>query len=250
MVFKEEYAGAYDALYQDKDYEQECNYIEALFKKYNYRPKTILDLGCGTGGHALILTRRGYTVSGVDRSASMLEIARQKAEAQRLDIEFIEGDLTRISTNKKYDAVISMFAVMGYQTTNTALAAACKVAKDCLVPGGMFMFDCWHGHAVIADKPAPRIKEINSGSGERIIRFTLPEIDEMNHVVNVNFRVWRTKGTEFTETSESHLMRFLFPQETRYFLEVAGFESVDLYPFLKWATLLTEKDWNMMVVGR
>lgn len=250
MVFKEEYAGAYDALYRDKDYEQECNYIEALFTKYHYRPKTILDLGCGTGGHALILAKRGYTVSGVDRSASMLEIARRKAEDQRLEIEFIEGDLTRISTNKKYDAVISMFAVMGYQTTNTALAAACKVAKDCLVPGGMFIFDCWHGHAVIADKPVPRVKEISVGSGEKIIRFTLPEIDEMNHVVNVNFRVWHTKGNEFTETFESHPMRFLFPQEARYFLEVAGFKSMDLYPFLKLDTPLSGKDWNMVVVGR
>jgi SAM-dependent methyltransferase len=250
MVFKEEYAGAYDALYRDKDYEKECNYIEALFAKYHYQPKTILDLGCGTGGHALVLAKRGYTVSGVDRSASMLEIARRKAEDRRLEIELIEGDLTRISTNKKYDAVISMFAVMGYQTTNTAFATACKVARDCLVPGGIFMFDCWHGHAVIADKPAPRLREINTGSGEKIIRFTLPDIDEMNHVVNVNFRVWRTKGNEFTETSESHPMRFLFPQETRYFLEVAGFKSTDLYPFLKLDTPLTEKDWNMMVVGR
>jgi ubiquinone/menaquinone biosynthesis C-methylase UbiE len=250
MVFKEEYSGAYDALYQDKDYEKECDYIEALFKKYDYRPTTILDLGCGTGGHALILAKRGYKVSGVDRSASMLDIAKKKARDQRSEIEFIEGDITRISVNNKYDAVISMFAVMGYQTTNAALAAACKIAKECLVPGGIFMFDCWHGHAVIADKPAPRVKETSSGSGERIIRFTLPEIDEINHVVKVNFRVWQTKGNEFTETSESHPMRFLFPQETRYFLEVAGFKTVDLYPFLKLDTPLTVKDWNMMVVGR
>jgi SAM-dependent methyltransferase len=250
MVFMEEYAGAYDALYQDKDYEKECDYAEALFKKYDYRPKTILDLGCGTGGHALILARRGYHVTGVDRSAAMLDIAKNKAKDQRLDVEFIEGDLTRISTGRKYDAVISLFAVMGYQTTNTALAAACKVAKDSLVPGGIFMFDCWNGHAVIADKPAPRLKEINSGKGEKIIRFTLPEIDGMNHVVQVNFRVWHTKENTFTETSESHPMRFLFPQEIRYFLAVAGFQSVDSYPFLKLDTALTEKDWNMMVVGR
>ena len=250
MVFNEEYAGAYDALYQDKDYEKECDYVEALFKKYDYRPTTILDLGCGTGGHALILAKRGYKVTGVDRSAAMLDIAKKKAEDQRLDIEFIEGDLTRMPVSKKFDAVISLFAVMGYQTTNAALAAACKVAKECLVPGGMFLFDCWHGTAVIADKPAPRLKEINSGKGEKIIRFTLPEIDGMNHVVRVNFRVWHTKGNAFTETFESHPMRFLFPQEIGYFLEVAGFQSVDLYPFLKLDTSLTEKDWNMMVVGR
>jgi SAM-dependent methyltransferase len=101
MVFREEYSGVYDALYQDKGYEKECDYIEALFKKYDYRPTTILDLGCGTGGHALILSKRGYKVSGVDRSASMLDIAKKKARDQRSEIEFIQGDITRISVNKK-----------------------------------------------------------------------------------------------------------------------------------------------------
>ncbi len=250
MVFQEEYAGAYDALYRDKDYEKECDYIEALFRKYNCLPKTILDLGCGTGGHALILAKRGYEITGVDRSASMLGIARRRARDRRQEIEFVEGDITRMSAGKKYDAIISMFAVMGYQTTNDALSATCRVARESLVPGGIFMFDCWNGHAVIADRPVPRVKEIDSGSGEKFIRFTLPEIDEMNQVVKVNFRVWRTKGNEFAETSESHLMRFLFPMETRYFLEVAGFKDVDLFPFLKLDALLTKKDWNMMVVGR
>ena len=250
MVFHDQYAAAYDALYQDKDYEKECAYIEALFTKYGYRPNTILDLGCGTGGHALLLAQRGYSVIGIDRSASMLDIARRKARDLGHDIEFIEGDITRIPTVRKCDAVIAMFAVMGYQTTNSALAAACNAAKGALVPGGLFLFDCWHGNAVLADRPVPRIKEIDLGGGERIIRFTLPEIDEMNHVVKVNFRVWKSKENEFTETFETHPMRYLFPQETRYFLEVAGFTDVDFYPFLKLETPLTERDWNMMVVGR
>jgi len=96
------------------------------------------------GRPCLDTCQKGYQVTGVDRSAAMLELAKKKSRDRRLDIEFIEGDLTRISTGKKYDAVISLFAVMGYQTTNAALAAACKVAKGCLVPGGMFLFDCWH----------------------------------------------------------------------------------------------------------
>lgn len=44
-------------------------------------------------------------------------------------------------------------------------------------------------------------------------------------------------------------MRHLFPQETVYFLEVAGFRKVDFYPFLSIRRDLSERDWNMMVVG-
>lgn len=250
MVFNKEYAGAYDVLYQDKNYEKECDFIEALFKKYNYQPKTILDLGCGTGGHALMLARRGYKVTGVDRSASMLAIAQKKTEKEGLEIEFIEGDITGISLKRKFDAVISMFAVMSYQATNSALASVCKLAKESLVPGGIFMFDCWHGPAVLSDRPTPRIKEINSKNGEKIIRFTTPEIDVANHIVKVNFRVWKVKDNLIEESFESHSMRFLFPQEICYFLEVAGFKKVDFYPFLELNSGLSENDWNMMVVGR
>lgn len=250
MVFNEGYAGVYDALYQDKDYEKECDFIEALFRKYNCQPQNILDLGCGTGGHALILAKRGYKVTGIDRSASMLKIARQKAEKEGLNIEFIEGDITKVNIEKKFDAVIAMFAVMSYQTTNSDLASVCKLARESLIPGGLFMFDCWNGFAVLTERPTPRIKEIDADNGGKIIRFTQSELDIVNHIVNVNFRVLKLKGNTFEETRETHKMRFLFPQEIKYFLEVAGFKDIDFYPFLAIDRELTEKDWNMMVVAR
>ena len=250
MVFKEEYANAYDDLYQDKDYEKECDYIEALFKQFNYKPETILDLGCGTGGHALILARRGYKITGVDRSESMLAIARNKAETEGVKIEFIHGDITKVNLNKKFDAVISMFAVMSYHTTNAAIALVCKLARECIVPGGLFMFDCWHGPAVLTDKPTPRIKEVKLNRSEKVIRFTEPQLDVMNHLVKVNFKMWEVKDNKVSETHETHPMRFLFPQEIKYFLEVAGFRRIEFYPFLEIDKELTENDWNMMVVGK
>lgn len=250
MVFKKAYANAYDDLYSDKDYEKECDFIESIFKKFDYKPKTILDLGCGTGGHALVLSKRGYKVVGIDKSTPMLEIAKNKASNAGLEIEFLEGDIARINLNKKFDAVISMFAVMSYQTTNSAIAAVCRLAKDCLASGGLFMFDCWHGPAVLTDKPTPRVKEVNSGNGEKVIRFTEPQLDMINHIVNVNFRVWKIKGKELSENDETHPMRFIFPQEIKYFLEVSGFDNINFYPFLNLDRDLTVNDWNMMVVGK
>lgn len=251
MVFNEEYARAYDALYYDKDYERECDYLEAIFQKFDYRPKTILDLGCGTGCHALILAKRGYAITGVDRSKYMLETARKKANDAGVKIEYREGDITEINLGKRFDAVISMFAVMSYHTTNSALAAACRTARNCLVPRGLFMFDCWHGFAVLSDKPTPRMRIVPLSDNERIIRFTEPRIDLVNHTVEVFFRVWRLKGDKIiSETTESHPMRFLFPQEIKYFLETAKFETTEFFPFLKLDRGLSENDWNMMVVGK
>jgi len=102
-VFKKEYAFAYDYLYQDKDYEKECDFIQEVFKKFTKGVKTVLDLGCGTGGHALILAKRGYEIVGVDRSKEMLKIARDKAKSAKLDVEFIESDITNIGSKRKFD---------------------------------------------------------------------------------------------------------------------------------------------------
>jgi len=250
-VFKKDYAKIYDSLYKNKDYEDECNFIEAIFSKYSKKSRRVLDLGCGTGGHALVLAKRGYDVVGIDRSTEMLEIAQKRAGQAGLPVTFSKGDITALNLREKFDAVISMFAVMSYQTSNDALAAACRTAKKYLIPGGVFLFDCWHGPAVLAEKPAVRIKEIIKDNNERIIRFTNPVLDAINHTVDVKFKVWNIKGDNLLqEVNESHLMRFLFPQEIRYFLEAAGFRDVEFCPFLQLKKTLTEKDWNMMVIAR
>lgn len=94
-VFNKEYAGAYDDLYKDKNYERECDVMESIFGKFRGIPRTILDLGCGTGGHAIIFAERGYKVVGIDRSSAMLKIARTKAKSYGLKIYFAEGDITK-----------------------------------------------------------------------------------------------------------------------------------------------------------
>jgi ubiquinone/menaquinone biosynthesis C-methylase UbiE len=117
-VFGEEYAGVYDCLYQDKNYGRECDFVESVLSEYAVKVKSILDLGCGTGGHSLILSERGYEVVGVDNSKQMLNIARKKAGDRNLLVKFIDSDIRNLNLQIKYDVVISMFAVMSYQITN------------------------------------------------------------------------------------------------------------------------------------
>jgi SAM-dependent methyltransferase len=249
-VFGREYASAYDYLYQDKDYQKECDFLEEVFKKYSGKVKTILDMGCGTGGHAIILAKNGYEIYGIDRSQEMLDIAIRKAERKNLSIEVIQGDITNIKLKRKFDAVISMFAVMSYQTTNSSLARVCKAAREHLIPKGLFIFDCWNGSAVLTEKPDVRIKEVKSGNKEKIIRFTEPVLDAVTHTVETRFKVLKIQnGHLISEINESHLMRFLFPMEIKYFLEVAGFKKIRFCPFLEIEKPLTEHNWNMTVIA-
>ena len=76
-VFGEIYSSLYDKLYESKDYEEECNFLEAIFKKYNIAPKTILDLGCG-GGEFLNSFNKKWQKFGVEPSVFASKIAAAK----------------------------------------------------------------------------------------------------------------------------------------------------------------------------
>lgn len=127
------YAEYYDLLYQDKDYERECDFIERIFSGYSPNPvKTILDVGCGTGQHAMCLTERGYKITGFDASEAMLRRAKEKA----LGVSFHLLDIRNFSLEERFDACVSMFAVMNYSTENVEIQKALMNLRRCLEPGG------------------------------------------------------------------------------------------------------------------
>jgi SAM-dependent methyltransferase len=74
----------------------------------------ILDLGCGIGRHSLEFTRRGFHVTGVDRTYSYLEKAKKKAIEDNLDVEFVLEDMRIFSRPNNYDVVINLFTSFSY----------------------------------------------------------------------------------------------------------------------------------------
>lgn len=246
----ESYSRFYDLLYAEKDYQGECDFIETLWGRYSSaRVGTVLDLGCGTGGHALPLIARGYQVTGVDRSAGMLEKARQKAGEKALSGEWVRDDIRSVRLGKQFDAVLSMFAVISYQTTNSDVLSSFQTARIHLQPGSLFIFDVWFGPAVLADRPGDRIRQIDRG-GAKVIRLAQPEFDLMRQTVLVKYTLLELEGdTLLSNVTENHLMRFFFPQEIIAFLEQAGFRPVQLCPFLEPGREAGSGDFNVTVVA-
>ena len=145
-VFGDTYSKNYDTIYGKKDYEAECELAINLMKMYMpEKPVTVLDLGCGTGNHALILSRKGFEVSGVDISDEMLEIADEKAKSSDLKIDFFNGDIRNFNIDRKFDSAIMMFAVLGYQNSNGDLINCLKSIRNHLKKGSILVFDCWCG---------------------------------------------------------------------------------------------------------
>ena len=84
----------YDAFNGDINYSAWADFIEHIIEKHSgdTRPELILDLGCGTGSMTLELAKRGYDMTGVDYSAEMLDVARERAEAEQYIFIILEGE--------------------------------------------------------------------------------------------------------------------------------------------------------------
>jgi len=248
-VFKG-YASFYDSLYQDKDYSSECDFLEKVFSKYcNKRIISILDLGCGTGNHSILLAERGYLMTGVDISKNMLSFAKEKNLQKNVSINFHERDIRNLSLKKKFDAVILMFAVVSYQVSNSDIRAVFKSIKQHLKPNGIFIFDCWYGPSVTHIKPSKRVKKVNNGNIE-IIRIANPVLNKKNKMVTVNFTIYEKKANQILKTvKESHPQRFFFPEEINNFAIKEDLSILEMCPFLSLNKKLSYNDWYMAVIG-
>lgn len=246
------YADAYDALYADKDYDGECDLIERLFDRYAQRRVCdILDLGCGTGGHALRLAQRGYRVLGVDRSASMIAQARNKAsrsdDASRL--KFAQADLRRFRAERRFDAALMMFAVLGYQLEDADVHAALTTARVHLRPGGLLLLDCWFAPAVLHLRPADRVKTAHTPQGP-LTRTTSAELDVARRRCTVHFRVCGTGTGSPAPAEETHCVRFFDGPELESLLHGCGFATLRVGAADEIDREPGETTWNVFVVAR
>ena len=245
------YSDYYDLLYADKDYEGEITFIEEVFRTSSSAGVvTVLDGGCGTGGHAIRLARRGYRLTGVDISPAMLKRAADRAQAAGLDIEFRQGDLRSLELSRQFDAAICMFAVIGYVTETADVLKALATIRRHLKPGAPFVFDFWNGLAVLRTLPSERVKIVEA-QGSRVVRIAQPEMDACNHVCRVHYRVLVLRdGTLADEVAETHVMRFYFPQEIIQYLRQSGFEVLRLCAFPDLKARVDETRWNAAVIAR
>lgn len=248
-VFGAAYAAAYDQLYHDKDYAAECDLLERIFAHFGRDDvRRVLDLGCGTGNHALRLAGRGFDVVGVDRSPEMLDIARARASSP---VRFELGDVTSVRLGESFDAVLMMFAVLGYQVRTDDVVAGLRTARSHLTPGGLFVCDVWYGPAVLAQRPADRARVLELPSGGQLIRVASGELDVRHDACLVRYRMWSIEdGRVTSEVHEEHLMRYFFEPELEHLLAECGFELAQIGAFPDLDASPDDHTWNVAVVAR
>lgn len=226
------YSLYYDLLYQDKNYSDESDFIHKLISDNSCDTKTILELGCGTANHAVLLAEKGYQVYGIDLSKDMLQLANNRVANLPSEVtsrlRFSQGDVRNIRVNERFDAVTSLFHVVSYQTTNSDLLNTFITVREHLKPAGIFVFDVWYGPAVLSDRPAVRIKRLQNEKIE-VTRIAEPVLYPNQNWVDVNYQIMvKNLATgEVESICESHRMRYLFQTEIEILLHQSQMELID-----------------------
>ena len=222
------YSHYYDLLYQDKDYDGEVEYIDSLLRKYKVPGNDLLEFGSGTGKHGTLLIEKGYNITGIELSDSMVQ------KAQQMDgFTCQQGDIRTVSVGHSFDAVLALFHVVSYQTTNEDVSAVFQRAAEHLQEGGLFVFDVWYSPAVYHLKPATRVKRMDNDEVE-VIRIAEPNILPNENRVDVNYTVFvRENSTgDYEQFSETHPMRHFSIPEIDILAASAGFERLLSEEFL------------------
>jgi len=223
-------AYVYDRLMADMPYGDWHAWLDLYWERHG-RPRTVVDLGCGTGAIALPLAREGMRVVGIDLSPDMIAVARRKEAALRAETPFagevawVVGDMRGWSLPEPADAVVSMCDGLNYLTDENDLARAFAAAHAGLREGGVFLFDMHHPNQLdiyLENDPFTL-------DDEDVSYIWTCEAEAEDTVAHRLTLFVREEDGRYARSVETHRQR-VYPERTvRRLLKEAGFARVESF---------------------
>lgn len=223
-----QFASCYDQLMEDMPYPKWLQFIENRWQQIE--PKVIVDLGCGTGNLTIPLAQKGYHMTGIDRSASMLSIAQQKMEQrlqnkESLKIQWIEQDMMLWQLPDSVDAVISCCDSINYLLEKEQVLQTFQRTYDGLREDGIFIFDV-HTELQLREYANEQPFVWDEDELAYIWHCSLDESRcEMVH----DLTIFVQQGKWYQKIEEVHIQRAYPLEWLSVSLSETGFRKVDLY---------------------
>ena len=137
-------ANLYDLFMQHAPYDEWVEITEKIFQMSDEPINRVVDLGCGTGEITIRLAEKGYSMTGIDYSETMLTCASYKANEKNITVDWLKQDIRDLQGLEDFDAAISFCDVMNYITDPEELFHSFQHVYNSLKKGGIFIFDVHH----------------------------------------------------------------------------------------------------------
>ena len=206
-----DYAKYYNLIYQTKDYKQEADFV------YNWanKPKTILEIGCGTGQHAKYWVNKANTIYAIDSSEEMLKEAYRHPK-----IKYMNIPLQDISYGILFDCVFSLFNVIGYTLLEFSLG------KIPIKKNGIFIFDVWDASKFKASPPTIKIQYFDLG-----YRVAIPE-KISDRLIMIDYIIVENRKVQ---VFERHFVQGYFKKDIEKLCKLHNYKIEDVKSTKDWA---------------
>ncbi|MCB9493291.1 MAG: ClbS/DfsB family four-helix bundle protein [Epsilonproteobacteria bacterium] len=203
--------------------------IEKILKKHNV--KTVLDLTCGTGSQVFFLAKRGYQVTGADFSPPLLDKAREKATKDKINVQFIDGDMRTLNVGL-FDAVITIFNAIGHLTKSDFVKTIQNIHKN-LHPGGLYLFDIFNLSAMTEKVVESLAMQTHKTVGNKHLQHIQhSKVDTANGLLTSQDSYTLSQGGKETKKFNNQFsLQIYTPKELRNILAEHGFQTIEQQDF-------------------
>ena len=217
-------ACSYDRLTNDVDYGSVVDFYFEILAQEGLKPRTAVDLACGTGSVALLLAQKGLQVIGVDMSEEMLCEAFQKAQNQENRPMFICQKLQELKLLRGVDLAVCALDSIDYITDPADCKEAIRRVYKALNPGGCFIFD-----VNTPEKLRSMDGQIFLDEDDDVYCVWRGEFDGQTNICSYAMDLFQRDGEVWTRSYEEHREYAYSADQLKSYLKAAGFTSIRVY---------------------
>lgn len=215
---------SYDRLTDDVDYRQTVAFYKKIMAREGVRPRTAVDLACGTGSVAMLLSEDGLRVTAVDLSAEMLTVAQQKAQDMERPPLFICQSLQQLRLPRGVDLAVCALDSLDYITDPQDCREAIRRVYKVLNPGGIFIFD-----VNTPEKLRAMDGQVFLDEDDDVYCVWRGEFDEDTNICSYGMDLFQREGQIWRRSFEEH-REYAYSQEQLVgYLKDARFSRIRVY---------------------
>ena len=217
-------AASYDRLTNDVDYRAIVAFYWELLRREGLRPRTAVDLACGTGSVAMLLAGGGLAVTAVDISEEMLTVAQQKAAGMKNPPTFVRQNLTELRLPRGVDLAVCALDSLDYITNPADCQRAIARVYRALNPGGVFLFD-----VNTPEKLRAMDGQVFLDEDEDVYCVWRGEFDEKTNTCTYGMDLFQRQGNLWRRSFEEHREYAYSQAQLTAYLKAAGFVHIEVY---------------------